>query len=534
MMHLLHLTLVAGCAESPRRRTAGRPVRVRSLCVPLLLAGSLLVTEARAACAQVTAPQRARAAGAGANGAGIDSLAIRAHTRFLADDMLAGRGTGTEGERLAAAYIVSQLERLGLEPLSDDRSFMLPMPLRRARIDDATQVTIAARTGTRTFRNTHDFIVNTGGAGAFRDFEGRAFFLGQAVHAGARAPAVPAGGVAVFLGPLGGSAVELVPALVEAGVTGVVVLVPDTAQYDLYVRSRGDTRYFVDAPVDDPVWQPTLPVLIAGPVMTEALLADGDVPPAIGQGEEGPGADLGRVITATIRADIATVFAANIGAALPGSDPELRDEFVVYTAHYDHLGISTPDAAGDSIYNGFSDNAAGVAMLLAIAEAMREAPPARSVAFLFFTGEERGLLGSAYMASASPLPLDRIAALINLDAGAPPAPPLNWRIAGGEGVPLGTLAASIAEQHGWSAALSAASPNSDYWPFLQRGVPSIFIIPGDRWENTTTDERDALRRRWDRYHQAGDHWHPDFPFSGLHRYATFALAVGMATASHAW
>jgi Zn-dependent M28 family amino/carboxypeptidase len=222
------------------------------------------------------------------------------------------------------------------------------------------------------------------------------------------------------------------------------------------------------------------------------------------------------------------VRAANIGAVLRGSDPALRDEYIVYTAHYDHLGVSSPDASGDSVYNGFSDNAAGVAMLLAIAEAMSDDPPARSVAFLFFTGEERGLLGSAYMASSPPMPLDNIAALINLDAGAPPAPPLNWRIAGGAGTALGQLAADVATTNGWTAVLSAPSPNSDYWPFLQRGVPSIFIIPGDQWENVTTEQRDALRRRWDRYHQAGDHWHAEFPFAGLARYAAYALAVGVA------
>ena len=462
----------------------------------------------------------------------IDTLAIRAHTRFLADDELAGRGTGTSGERLAAVYIASQLERIGLEPIGADTSFMLPIPLRQARIRDATQVTVTSDAGPTVFRNGRDFIVNTGGAGAFRDFAGPARFFGQPIHAAARVARDRslAGRVAVFLGPLAGSAVELVPALIEAGVTGVVLLVPDAAQYDLYVRSRGELRFFVDAPVEDPVWQPALPVLIAGPRLTEALLDGVDVPQPLVQSDAGPALDLDRSITASIRADISTVPAANIGAVLPGSDPALRNEFVVYTAHYDHLGISTPDASGDSIYNGFSDNAAGVAMLLAIAEAMRDSPPARSVAFLFFTGEERGLLGSAYMASAPPLPLDRVAALINLDAGAPPAPPLSWRIAGGD-APLGSLAAAVAERYGWSAALSAASPNSDYWPFLQRGVPSIFIIPGDRWENVTPDQRDALRRQWDRYHQAGDHWHAGFPFSGLQRYATYALAVGLVAAS---
>jgi hypothetical protein len=508
-------------------RAHSLPFRGNLCCI--LVTGSLLLVDGVDAAAQTGALPRANTASAASR---IDTLAIRAHTRFLADDELAGRGTGTQGERLAAAYIASQLERLGLDPIGGDTSFLLPIPLRQARIDPASQVTVTSSANSTVFRSGGDFIVNTGGAGALRDFQGRAHFLGQPSHAGERVAREPslAGSVAVFLGPLGGSAVELIPALIDAGVTGIVLLVPDSAQYDLYVRSRGAVRFFVDAPVDDPVWQPALPVLIAGPAMTDALLAGARIPETVVQGDTGRGVDLGRTVAATIRSEISSVPAANIGAVLTGSDPALRDEYVAYTAHYDHLGISTPDAAGDSIYNGFSDNAAGVAMLLAIAEAMRAAPPARSVAFLFFTGEERGLLGSAYMAAAPPLPLERIAGLINLDAGAPPAPPLNWRIAGGADNPLAQLAADAAEQNGWRATLSAASPNSDYWPFLQRGVPAIFIIPGDQWENVSPEQRDALRQRWDRYHQAGDHWHPDFPFSGLERYAAYALAVGLAAA----
>lgn len=513
----------------PRSTPRLRMMRIHSAFASALVSGSLLCGAGATAAAQTAGvPRAAEQSRAGR----IDTLEIRAHTRFLADDELAGRGTGTQGERLAAAYIASQLERLGLESLGADTSFLLPIPLRRALIDPASLVTIARADAAADFRNIDDFIVNTGGAGAFRDFEGAAHFLGQPIHAAARVARESSlrGRVAVLLGPLGGSAVELVPALIDAGVTGIVLLVPDPAQYDLYVRSRGESRFFVDADVDDPVWQPALPVLIAGPRLTDALLAGARIPESVVQGDAGPGIDLGRTVRADLRAVITTVPAANVGAVLRGSDPALRDEYVVYTAHYDHLGISTPDAAGDSIYNGFSDNAAGVAMLLAIADAMRHAPPARSVAFLFFTGEERGLLGSAFMAAAPPLPLERVAALINLDAGAPPAPPLSWRIAGGTDSPIGRLAADVAERSGWSANLSAASPNSDYWPFLQRGVPAIFIIPGDQWENVSAEQRDALRRRWDRYHQAGDHWHPDFPFAGLERYASFALAVGLAAA----
>jgi hypothetical protein len=461
----------------------------------------------------------------------IDSLALRAHTRFLADDLLLGRGTGTQGEKIAAQYIISQAIRLGLSPVPGSNRFEHPVPLRVAEIEAASHVVLQTGADSAAFRHGDDFVVNTGGPGALRDFRGRALFFGQPAHATEliRRERSMVGRVAVFLGPLGADALDIIPTLSHAGAAGIVLLVPDPVQFDLYVRSRGSERFFIDAAVDDPVWQPNLPVLIAGPALSQALLAGREVPDALIEGTGAIAFDLGRSIIARIRARLRAVDAANVAAVLPGSDASRRHEFIAFSAHFDHLGVSVPDARGDSIYNGFSDNAAGVAMLLAIAEALRDAPPARSLLFLFFTGEERGLLGSSFMATQPPVPLDRITALINLDAGAPPAPPTSWRIAGGES-PLAQTAVRVAENAGWTATTSPAAPNSDYWPFLRRGVPSIFIIPGDQWENTTTAQRAALRQRWDRYHQAGDHWHADFPFAGLTRYADFAMRVALEMA----
>jgi hypothetical protein len=459
----------------------------------------------------------------------VDTLAIRGHTRFLADDLLLGRGTGTAGERIAAAYIASQAERIGLRPIGDATSFLHPLPLQRATIDAASHLVVHSGSDSTRFEHGSGFIVNTGGRSAFRDFHGRALFLGQPVHAASLIAQERslAGRVAVFLGPLGADALEIVPALSHAGVASIVLLVPDAAQYELYVRSRGAARYFVDGDVYDPIWQPSLPVIIAGPELTDALLGDVPIPASIIEGTASQGVDLGRIVAARIAARSEPLPSANVAAVLPGADPSSRGRFVAYTAHYDHLGISTPDASGDSIYNGFSDNAAGVAMLLAIAEALAAEPPPHSTLFLFLTGEERGLLGSSWMAAHPPVPLEDVVALINLDAGAPPAPPVAWRIAGGTDSSLGDVARDVAQRRGWVANLGAASPNSDHWPFMRRQVPSIFIIPGDQWEDTTPAERDALRRRWDRYHQAGDHWHPDFPFAGLGRYAEYALLVGL-------
>ena len=462
----------------------------------------------------------------------IDTLAIRAHTRFLADDMLLGRGTGTQGERLAAAYIESRLIELGVQPLGDGGRYTLPVPLAAATVLPGTQVVIERNGERTTFRSGRDFIVNTGGANAFRNFDGRVIFAGPPSAAAPLIRDMPdvRGRVIAMTGPLGGDAVTLVPLLIERGAAGVIILISDPAQFDLYVRSRGDRRYFAKASVGDPVWQPDLPVLLAGPSLVAALMSN--APAGVSSGPLRAAVDLGRTITATIRTSVQDVPSANVGGIIRGTDPELRDQVVVYTAHYDHLGVSVPDARGDSIYNGFSDNAAGTAMLLAIAAAFERQPPARSVAFLFFSGEERGLLGSSYLAAAPPFPLNTIRAVINLDAGAPPAPPVSWRIAGGvESAALGALAGRVAARAGWRAESSTASPNSDYWPFLSRGVPSVFIVPGSEWENVSSAQQTALRERWDHYHQAADEWHADFPFAGLERYAAFALMLGREAAA---
>ena len=437
----------------------------------------------------------------------IDTMALRAHTRFLASDALLGRGASTAGERIAAEYIASELVRLGALPVVNG-SYFQHVPLKRARITN-TRV----RYGDRTFGD--DVVVwNTGGRGAFRAFGGPVMFVGAPDSVALRRASEAHDRVVVITSAMGGAALDYVPALQRAGAAGIVIAISDSAMFQLYRRSRGDTRLFVDASVNDPVWQADLPVVIAGPALAQQLTA----PQRFTVLPHELGAELEFILE-----DAASV---NVMGMIPGTDPQQADRPVVYTAHYDHLGVSLPDARGDSIYNGFSDNAAGVAMLLAIGQAARDAKLPYPVLLMFFTAEERGLLGSTYSAAFPAVPLRNIRALINLDAGAPPAPPVSWRIAGGNNSPLGETARRVAEANGWIADLTPATPNSDYWPFLMRGVPSIFIIPGNQWENVNAQQQALLRARWDRYHRADDEWAADFPFSGLARYAEFAFKVG--------
>jgi hypothetical protein len=458
----------------------------------------------------------------------IDSLALRAHTRFLSDDALKGRGTGTPEERIAATYIESQLRALGLAKPAGSNSYFQPLPLRRATIDSARLVLNGA-SGTSTF-SAGEFLINTGGERALRSFAGDALFVGTSEHALAATDAELRGRVLVLLGTLGADAARLIPRWLAAGVSGAVLLIPDSAQYDLFAASRGDERYFIAGDVNEPIWQSTLPVVLAGPAVMRVLLAPmSGTLSGLSRGAFQP-VPIDQRVEVTVHATVQPVSSRNVLGVIPGSDPRRAGEYVIFTAHYDHLGVSAPDARGDSIYNGFSDNAAGVAMLLAIAQRLVHDPPARSVGFLFLSGEERGLLGSTYYVEHPLIPLARTNAVVNLDGGAPSAPPVEWRLAGGTNSPLGAIATEIGARHGWKIDLSPASPNSDYWPFVAHNVQSVFLIPGNRWENLTSQQRDALRARWDRYHRPDDEWAEDFPFRGLQRYAQLALEIGLAAA----
>jgi hypothetical protein len=453
-------------------------------------------------------------------------MLLRAHTYFLAHDLLEGRGTGRRGNDLSALYLATQAQRIGLAPAGEDRGFFQMVPLVEAEVDSArTWLTLGGEGAAVRAGYPLGFIPNVGTARTLVSFGGEPVYVGAARDVLAEAARLPplAGRVALLRGLFGAEAAAA-DTLRARGATGVIHLIGDVEAYALYVRSRGASRMFVDGDVPSS-FIPPLPAVIASPALERALLATVPNPDSAR-----PRVLAGRRVDVGIGVRTRSLASRNVAGVLPGADPALRDELVVYTAHHDHLGISAPDTRGDSIYNGFSDNAAGAAMLLAIAEAMaRGRRPARSVLFLWFTGEERGLLGSDYFAARPLVPPARLVAVINLDAGAPPAPSVQWRISGGERSTLGQIAIEVARRNGWEATAAPASPNSDYFPFLRLGVPAVFLVPGPgAFQGMTTDASQALRRRWDRYHQPGDQWFPDFPFSGLLRYADYAYQVGMA------
>ena len=469
----------------------------------------------------------------------IDTMAVRAWTYFLAHDLLEGRGTGRRGSDVAAAYLASEAERLGLEPAGDGHGFLQRVPLVEAEIvaagttiDVATRDSAAGPESHATFGYLTGFIPNVGTARTLVSFHGTAAWVGAArdvLEHPERLPAL-AGTVALMSGVFGADAAAA-DTLRARGVVGVIHILPDAPLYRLYVDSRGPSRMYVDDPGVTSSFIPDIPAVIASPTLMHTLL------PWVANagGANGPVALPNLAIDVRIQTRPRRLASHNVAAILPGADPALRGQYVVYTAHLDHLGVGARDQAGDSIFNGFSDNAAGAAMLLAIAKAMQQLPaperPARSVLFLWPTGEELGLLGSDWYVAHPTVATDSIAGVICLDAGAPPARSVDWRVAGGARSTLGDTALAVGRQAGWNVQATPASPNTDYFPFLRTGVPAVFLVPGPAaYEGLTLDSSQALRLKWDHYHQQADNWHADFPFSGIARYADFGLRLGLAAA----
>lgn len=443
-------------------------------------------------------------------GAGIDTLALRAHTSFLADDLLAGRATGSVGAAIAARYIESQCRAIGLRPAGGDAAFTQAVPLDDVvPRGDATWLDIG---GVR-LTVMRDFLLTGGVPGALHGFRGPSAYAGTADDIRRDPAGLPdlRGAVAVVIGV---ARADVAALLADRGAVGIVQVVADADTYAAYAASRGGGLMTLRDTATVSSFYPRLPAVIVGPRGAAALRTPGDT------------------VRLTAVFDRRRLEAHNVACLLPGRDPSRRDTAIVFTAHYDHLGISIPDETGDSIYNGFSDNAAGVAMLLAIGKQLAtrsEGPLRHAVLLLFFTGEERGLLGSDYFVAHPTYPLGRMRAVINLDAGAPPARPWSWRLAGGDTGPLGPIARDVAAARGWSTTVSPATPNSDYFPFARMGVPAVFLVPGPApYEGLSADSSQALRRRWDRYHQPGDAYDDAFPFTGLQRYAEYALLIAEA------
>ncbi len=245
----------------------------------------------------------------------------------------------------------------------------------------------------------------------------------------------------------------------------------------------------------------------------------------------------GESFSANFKVDSKVITSHNIVGRIEGS--KYPDQTVIYSAHWDHLGVGQPDAKGDRIYNGAVDNATGTAALIELGRAFAKAPrPERSMIFLNVTAEEKGLLGSEYYAAKPLYPLATTVGVINMDALDPHGPSRNFTISGS--AKLGLLDDLIADAKKFGMVYSADPKpeaghffRSDHFSFAKRGVPAISFGSGNDWVDGGVAAGKAAEDDYTskRYHQPGDEWQADWPFTGTARDLQVLYVLGSQLAN---
>lgn len=489
---------------------------------------------------------------------------VRAHTTYLADDLLEGRAAGTRGYDLAARYVASQFARIGLEP-GTDGGWLQPVKLIESATDlEAGRFAVRHAGQEVTLAPINDVLVGIAAGRTADSIAAPAVFVGFGVHAPELghddfAGADLRGRIAVVLSGAPKhfpstqrahhSSSELKRQLVvDRGAVGfVTVPTPwDDARYPwafVMGQARFPSMRLLDAngnAVD------AYPQLRAGAFVNRSaadalFVASGHkLVDVFARAEEGKPQSfpLNVEISLSGKATVRTVESANVLGWLPGADPALAREPVVITGHLDHLGVG-PAGSGDNIFNGTIDNAVGIGIIIAAAERLAAGPrPARPVLFAALTAEEKGLLGARHLAANPPARVTRFAANLNIDMPLFPVPTRSLIAWGAEHTTLGSLAAATAARLGFTVTPDPMPEEtifvrSDQYRFVQAGVPALYLSSGQQALDPATDLsalwNDFLRQR---YHKPSDDFtHPvDWPSVGAFTQLTAELIRDIAHA----
>ena len=497
----------------------------------------------------------------------LDENKIRAHIKFLSSDLLEGRGTGARGGEIAANYIAAQMEALGLKGAGRQGSFFQPVSLVGVKADPNTKLTISGRNGKETFKFADEYVAFTGAQTDEVDLDDDLVFVGYGINAPEQRwndykgePSDYRGKILVMLvndppattaepNLFGGKTLTYYgrwtykfEEAARRGAAGVILLHTDeSAGYPWGVvrTSNGSWRFDITRTSNETPFLKMRSWMTddsARRMMKLAGLDLGDLRTRAASRDFTP-IDLGLKGKINLKSEVKHVQAPNVAGILPGRDPKLRDEYVVYSAHWDHLGVGAPDKTGDTIYNGAVDNASGVASVLEIAEALAKLPasqrPRRSSLFLFPTAEEQGLLGAEWYSKHPLVRVEKTAANVNLDSMNVLGPTHDFIPLGAERSSLRAVVEAVARERGMRVSPDARPEQgsfyrSDHFPFAKVGVPSISLKEGDdyvgRPKGWGAEQFKAYNTA--HYHQPSDEYSDSWDFRGMVQEAEIAMAIG--------
>ncbi len=437
-----------------------------------------------AAAPETTAPSVSIAAAVETAAAAITSEAIVADIEFLASDALRGRDTPSPGLEQAAEYLAGQFESMGLEPAGTSGYLQRFPYVSTTLVLEGLEVSFTGPAGGRRLELGRDYYVIPGQQAA----EGApVVWAGPALTPAPLTPAEAAGNVALFSttgNPITGDGEALLGAFTAAAQSGAAAigLVLDRTQ------TADSILNWASGIMGSGLATP-MPVLgLSGEVARELLGPTGsDLEALADNGEVAVGLE---GVTMTVKAPftVGQHEPPNVVAIVRGSDPVLREEYIVYSAHFDHVGVGLPDASGDSIYNGADDDASGTAVIMAAARAFAAlpVPPKRSVIFLAVSGEEKGLYGSKHFSENPTVPIEGIVMNINLDMVGRNHPDSIVAV-GRQYTNLGTLSDQIVSEHPDLRFTIIEDPKpeersffrSDHLHFVNKDIPAIFFTTWD-------------------------------------------------------
>jgi Zn-dependent M28 family amino/carboxypeptidase len=490
---------------------------------------------------------------------GIDAEHIREHVRFLSDDLLEGRGTGARGGDIAARYIAAQFALDGLKPAGDDGGYLQKVEFTGVHTLPATTAALQPEHGgALDLKLGEDYVTNNQTQTADVDIDAPIVFVGYGIEAPeyrwndfkgvdvkgkvlllivnqppSKDPKFFNAGTMTYYGRWTYKFEEAA----RKGAVGVLIIHrTDLASYGWgVVRSSWSNEQVYLSNDTDPKLEAAswIQLDVARQLFgASGLKLDEMMASAGTRGFKAR--ELPVRFKAHIASQVRKFVSNNVLALLPGTDAGSATQAVVYSAHYDHLGID-PNLSGDKIYNGAVDNGTGVAMLLELAHvfATSSARPPHPVLFASVTAEEKGLLGSNYLGKHLPIPADRIALGLNFDAILPVGVPESVTVTGAERTSFYPTVEKTAKAFGF-AIQPDSEPHaghyyrSDHFSFARVGIPAFSIDAGVKFAGHPPEWGKAQQDDYTdkRYHRPGDEYSPSMDFSSNTAIAEFGFALG--------
>lgn len=475
----------------------------------------------------------------------VDTMQIRERIIYLSDDKLKGRKPGTQGYQMAVDYVIEQFKKIGVEPKGDD-GYLQKVVLRTASLDSAKS---ALFLNGKKLPGGREAIVWPDMNRSSSDAEGELVWVGfgiSAPHLGHDDYAgVSVKGKVVVL--KGGTPANF-PASEKAhfngiankgdiagrmGAIGVIVLEPNDQAFSFAVTNAvaGFTGFVNKDGSTGSGRVSVHPNLKFMATVKASLVKD-----AVGDFTS-PSKNLGISVKAASATKYRDLTSFNVVGWIPGKDPVLKDEYVIHTAHLDHVGIGRP-IKGDSIYNGAHDNASGTSCAIEIAKLYKNASTRRSVLIALVTAEEMGLLGSRYLAANPPVPKNKIVADVNTDMPTLIAPLLSI-------APLGAKHSTLINEVNAAANFLGLEVHEDHIPdqvrfvrsdqysFIREGIPALHVKYGLKTKNPSFDLRKYIDD-WTEahYHKPSDEFSDAaFNFSAAATYVRLNFLVGWQVAN---